>query len=402
MFKKQLDLKIIYIGDPAQLKPVKDKDISPVFRKGEKIQLTKVERTGDNPILEESTNLRNGKDFNYQTKITPKGGVEYLADYNRMNQVIGENFSSKEFDKNKLFFRILSGTNQKAAEYNQLVRSLLFDTDEQIVVGDVLMGYNNFDVDYQTKEPVIINSGDYQVVDLKKGEKVISAGTESLTFAGYYVTLKNLMNDQDSLKNVFVADINEDVQKIYKFLKVIADYNIAGARAKAAGDMRTAASMFQSARAVEAQIAFMRSLFDSAGKVKLKKTLDYGYAHTIHKSQGGTYNRVMVLADTIDSFKDEATKQQLKYVAMSRASEMVYIATNHELKEPIVTEEAQEMASEIESEEAPISTIRDFYNSLTEEEKAKFGTEEDLMREYNEIPFPMSEKDFVDQKICKK
>jgi hypothetical protein len=210
------------------------------------------------------------------------------------------------------------------------------------------------------------------------------------------------MNDQDSLKNVFVADINEDVQKIYKFLKVIADYNIAGARAKAAGDMRTAASMFQSARAVEAQIAFMRSLFDSAGKVKLKKTLDYGYAHTIHKSQGGTYNRVLVLADTIDSFKDEATKQQLKYVAMSRASEMVYIATNHELKEPIVTEEAQEMASEMESEEAPISTIRDFYNSLTEEEKAKFGTEEDLMREYNEIPFPMSEKDFVDQKICKK
>ena len=361
MFKKKLDIKIIYIGDPAQLKPVKDKEISPVFRKGEKIQLTKVERTGDNPILEESTNLRNGKDFNYQTKITPKGGVEYLADYNRMNQVIGENFSSKEFDENKLFFRILSGTNQKAAEYNQLVRSLLFDTDEQIVVGDVLMGYNNFDVDYQTKEPVIINSGDYQVVDLKKGEKVISAGTEFLTFSGYYVTLKNLMNEQDSLKNVFVADINEDVQKIYKFLKVIADYNIAGARAKAAGDMRTAASMFQSARTVEAQIAFMRSLFDSVGKVKLKKTLDYGYAHTIHKSQGGTYNRVLILADTIDNFKDETTKQQLKYVAMSRASEMVYVATNQDIKAPIVIEE------QFPTEESA-KTFEEFFSSERQKE----------------------------------
>jgi ATP-dependent exoDNAse (exonuclease V) alpha subunit len=55
--------------------------------------------------------------------------------------------------------------------------------------------------------------------------------------------------------------------------------------------------------------------------------LGYGYAHTIHKSQGGTYARVFVLEDTIKRFNDKQIEQQLKYVAMSRATDCVYVYT---------------------------------------------------------------------------
>jgi len=334
-FKNSLGINIIYVGDPAQLKPVKDKSISPVFTKGTKLQLTKVERTGDNPILRESTNLRNGQDFSYVTDITPTGGVEYINNVNRVNQVIGENFSSQQFKDNPLYFRILSGTNAKVDEYNTIVRDLLFDTTEQLVKGDVLMGYNNFDVDYNTKEPVIVNSGDYQVIDVVKSNKTIRIGTEDLKFSGYSVILSNLMNPDDNLKNVFIVDNTENKEKIFKFIDQVAEYNKSGAKAMASGDRQSAATLFQMARTAESQLAFMRNLIDQNGKVKGKKTLGYGYAHTIHKSQGGTYNKVLILDDTIDAFKDASTRQQLKYVAMSRASEMVYVSTNQPLKERI-------------------------------------------------------------------
>ena len=40
------------------------------------------------------------------------------------------------------------------------------------------------------------------------------------------------------------------------------------------------------------------------GSTKIGKTLDYGYAHTIH-NQGGTYKYSFVLDNTIDSFPDK-------------------------------------------------------------------------------------------------
>nr|DAO36323.1 MAG TPA: ATP dependent DNA helicase [Bacteriophage sp.] len=66
--------------------------------------------------------------------------------------------------------------------------------------------------------------------------------------------------------------------------------------------------------------------------LKVRKTLDYGYACTVHKSQGGTYNKIMYYADTVASF-DKKVQNQLDYVAVSRAKENVYIVTNHEIKE---------------------------------------------------------------------
>jgi hypothetical protein len=103
--KTKYKIKIIYVGDPAQLKPVKDSDVSPVFRKGKKIQLTKVERTGDNPILKESTILRLGGDFSYITDIRDNGSVHYVNDSDSARKIINENFKSKEFNENKLFFQ---------------------------------------------------------------------------------------------------------------------------------------------------------------------------------------------------------------------------------------------------------------------------------------------------------
>lgn len=348
-FKNDFGVKIIYVGDPAQLKPVRQSEISKVFRKGTQLQLTKVERTTDNPILDESTGLRSDQDFKYQTRVVGTEGVEYTMDAALARQWMRDNFTSKEFAENKLYFRVLSATNSKAQEINKVIRNLLFDNaSEQIVPGDILMGYSNFDVDYVTGEPMIINSGDYQVVSLKEGtKKVRLSDTDSEEYGGYHVTLKNILNPDDREKTIFIVHNNEEDAKITRFIDRVASINKEGAAAMARKDFKTGAMLFASARALEAQLAFMKELKDKNGKVKVKKTLDYGYSHTIHKSQGGTYNKVLILADTIpglvdflqtkENFSDEDNRQyqqQLKYVAMSRASEYVYVQTTHKLGNP--------------------------------------------------------------------
>lgn len=327
IWKRDYKIKIIYVGDPAQLKPVKDSDISPVFKKGKTINLTIVERTGDNPILKESTNLRKGEDFTYVTDIRDNGSVHYINDSELAKKIINENFTSEEFNRNKLFFRILSGTNSGVTKLNNYVRQELFQTNEQVVVGDILMGYNNFDVDYETKEPLIINSGDYQVIEVKPGNKVVNIDNVDISFLGYHLVLKNLMNEEDGNKSVFVVDNNESEDKIQIFVEDVANKNRMGGQFMKDKDYYSAMICFREARMVESQLAFMKNIKDVSGKNKIKQTLGYGYAHTIHKSQGGTYARVFVLEDTIKRFNDKQIEQQLKYVAMSRATDCVYVYT---------------------------------------------------------------------------
>lgn len=67
-------VSVIYVGDSAQLRPVKSDHVSKVFTSDgvPQITLTKVERTGDNPILKEATRLRRGEGLSYQTDIMIK------------------------------------------------------------------------------------------------------------------------------------------------------------------------------------------------------------------------------------------------------------------------------------------------------------------------------------------
>lgn len=363
-FKKSLDIKIIYVGDPAQLKPVKEENVSVVFSTGKQVQLTKVERTGDNPILEESTNLRNGQDLNYQTKVIGTEGVEYLSDNLLLRKIISDNYGGPEFKKNKLYFRILAAKNATVDDGNKVTRELLFgeEAKNQLVLGDILMGYNNFDVDYTTKEPKIINSGDYEVTNMTSATKTISINGKAVTYKGFNVTLSNLLNPKDNSKHIFIADNNESNDKLTAFADEVSRKNILGKQSMMKGDRRGAAKLFSEARDLESQIAFMKGVKDINGRLKVKKTLDYGYTHTIHKSQGGTYNKVMILADTISAPFDIQTQQQLKYVAMSRASEYVYIKTAHTLKEPIIKDAPLKV-------QAPVDSI-----PTTEEETKKIAT----------------------------
>ncbi len=58
-----------------------------------------------------------------------------------------------------------------------------------------------------------------------------------------------------------------------------------------------------------------------------ESVLDYKYNHacSIHKSQGSTYNKVIINVGNINMNKNVAEKKRLFYTAITRASELVIL-----------------------------------------------------------------------------
>lgn len=339
-YKNEHNVKVIYVGDQAQLSPVNDDSISPVFTGNQtKIQLTKVERTGDNAILEESTRLRNGEDFSYETR----DNVEFTNSTDRTNEIIDATVNSEEFKNNKLYFRILSATNDMLTNANNRVRKILFgDNPSQIEIGDILMGYNNvLDPDGQ-QDRVISNSIDYVVTQVGEKETNRICG---ISVSGWKITISEVNNDNS--RQIFVLDRNTSDEKLQQLSDYYQNINVQINQAFAEHNYALIDNLYSLKADFEANIILMRDYIGSNNRLLLRKSLDYGYAHTIHKSQGGTYNNVLIYADTIDRFQDPQVRQQLKYVAVSRAKDNVTVLTSHPT---IDTRQQQTTTSDIAEE----------------------------------------------------
>lgn len=354
--KKKYNLKVIYMGDPGQLGPVQNKGglISKVFSNPtSSITLTKVERTGDNPILKESTALRSGGNLSYQSDEVNGKGVEYINSPARENQVIAQNLNEMKDSENYLYFRILAATNPEVARLNREARQILYpeNFNEQLVVGEILMGYDNFGRDYKTGQALVYNSGDYMITSLKKGTKEVNiinyevkgntftpTGYEDLKFDGYDVVLKNLLDPEAKPVTVFIPNVTGNDEASTKLADSIHKLNYMG---KVAPTGYEKAKHFSAAENLSKQLLFMHEVKGFTDKAKIKKAIDYGYAHTIHKSQGGTYTNVFIndpsIAGLVGFIKDrrnltddqaKTIERQLKYVAVSRATDYVYISTN--------------------------------------------------------------------------
>lgn len=346
-FKKVNNIQVIYIGDPAQLSPVSDNAISPVFQnKATNVELTKVERTGDNPILEEATNLRNGKSLSFTTKLVNGFGVEYMHDGEQPNQIIKDIVSSNEYKTNPFNFRILSATNAMIPTVNDMIRKQLYgDNPNQIEVGDLFMGYDNITTnDGQEQIEVIRNSIDYKVSNVgnKTNKQIIAANGGVLAeVEGYEVTLVNTMTNEVVPYKVFVLDNNTSTQNLKAIANEIENINKMISISFVSRDFDTVRVMQDALSDIKLNTITMKD-YQENGRLKIRKSIDYGYAHTIHKSQGGTYDKVMIYYDTITGAKfDTDTQQQLKYVAVSRARENVYIVTDNKLNNPVIVGDAK-------------------------------------------------------------
>ena len=380
---KRLNLKIIYVGDEAQLAPVNEEKISKVFRNGDGkvVTLTQVERTDDNAILKEATDIRNGKPLSGETSFNSKGeGVAYISPKHQdaINEVVEHYIKGLKKDPN--YFRILAYTNKAVTSYNNQVRELLGYDSPVPQRGEPMTGYANWGYDWRTKSYRFINSESYKVINTSKPTKVqtrLDNGTPIIMEA-IPLTLEDSLGHTDTFN---FMDIKSNPQNRQAAMMLANEKKRLWGEARRAFGREAKAEIYAKINALDSFLFVNDNIEDSNHNLLQAKTIDFGYAMTVHKSQGSTFTNVLM--DDVDisraGFNSNSTtdsvdlgvetpinydnaeitneedvdlgdlsgveveeqqpnqvanvKQQLEYVGVSRATDTVTIISNNVKKE---------------------------------------------------------------------
>ena len=369
-------VSVIYVGDSAQLRPVKSDHISKVFTSDgvPQITLTKVERTGDNPILKEATRLRQGEGLSCQTDINDKGqGVLYTSDDAVIDENLKQIVSSEEFNADPLHFRVLTATNAAVSAYNSKIRSLRYGKfAKPFVKGDIIMGYSN-----KLRKPdgsyKLVNSGDYVIQNITDTTVKFKTDKGDIEFKAFKLSIRptgsTIMDDFQ----ITVIDKNEPDSKLFEIVEYKDRLWRMAKEAKQNKQISKYRDLVQMAFNIDNELNITKNLEDNQGRLKIRKAIDYGYAQTVWKSQGSTYSKVLILSNEIDTFgygRDVMQlRNELRYVAVSRAKNFVIINSEAENKKKV------SMRNEI-AEEDLLDDIE--FEPATEEQAIKASLQDSI------------------------
>jgi exodeoxyribonuclease-5 len=324
---KKPSAKIIYMGDDAQLPPVGDNKVSPIFdRVKDNYRLTEVKRQAiDSPILNLartiSTNIRSDKPtLGIITNDLRKNDVDPVSnskitfvanESSALNDLVSKIKEANEdvnYAKAVTYNNQNNSNNQSVKNLNLKIRQKLWGdkAKTQFNVGELVTSYDAFMHPKDPKAVLFNNSEDFFVTSANevKGKKFkVTAhskakGSRSLEVEFDIVELS--LKDEDG--NTGPTD---DLMSSYVNIPVIA--NSSKAAYKAMVD-----SLFKS----DPQMAY--------ALMRKFANMEYGYAVTSHKSQGSTYKNVYVFEDNILGLSNKSRgidKLRSLYVGVSRASE---------------------------------------------------------------------------------
>lgn len=269
IFKMTKNCKVVFIGDPAQLTPVKSQG-TPVFDANfTGAALTTVVRQAEgNPIVDLSTKFRHTVNTGEFFSFTPDGeSVKYLerADF---NAAIEAEFTRADWRYQDS--KILAWTNKCVIGYNHYVRNLA-KGDPHFAVGDYAVCNSFINVNRQSVKTD-------QLVQITG----ISADEESYGVIGNWFTL-------DSGLRAFMP-------------KTLESKNARIKQARAEDDFHTGTT-------IENTWIDLRA----------------AYACTINKSQGSTFDRVFVDLDDIRRCNSGDQIARMLYVGISRARHQVFL-----------------------------------------------------------------------------
>jgi exodeoxyribonuclease-5 len=319
-------IKIICMGDPAQIPPVGRPDCIP-FREeladGYRIKtlnLKQIMRQKEgNAIIDSSVIIR--KDLysdkialDNKTKINENGeGIEFLnlnlPDTRRgFSEKLKEYFVTDFFVKDSEYAKIIAWRNKTVATMNGIIRKAIYGDESEtakILVGEKLIA-NNPVIEDNT---VILNTNDEFTVErytikTENPRFMVSdhpdAEPMEVTLK-YYETEVSYLDDDDDLVKVWISILHEDSEDEFK--KVANIMKLRAIQKK--GKDKSWVIYYN----------FLRRYAD----------VNYAYAITAHKSQGSTYNTTFVLEDDIDMNINIVERNRIKYTAYTRASKKLYV-----------------------------------------------------------------------------
>ncbi|MCC5662099.1 ATP-binding domain-containing protein [Nostoc sp. XA010] len=204
--------------------------------------------------------------------------------------------------------KILAWTNNKVNTLNQQIRAELYPHAEPIETGEILFA----------KEPVFLNtdSGEQKEIFMHscaecevKDFQEYSGSRHHLvhsSFKTYRIKVKNDLGRKASL-----SIIHPDSWDLIKYAVTEAKKEIFKLPTN------------QRSYAWREYYEFLET-YNLVVKGSLMHRLQYGYAITVHQSQGGTFPNCFVDASNIFGCRDIVMRNKLLYVAYSRASQQLY------------------------------------------------------------------------------
>ena len=324
-------IKILYIGDSAQLAPVNERR-STAFVSCVKIyELTEVVRQGeDNPIRELLDIIR--KDINNKTLdclsflttlnspiYNSKGEGFGVVNNKQFTNIIKEKFNDEEFTKNIELYKVIAYTNLKVNYWNNIIRNeIILDAERNFITNnDLIMAYETILDEYMS--PIISNSEEYIIKDM------VNYTDDKYDFKGFLIKFQ-LVNGGMITKPLFVID-HRDKYTILQYIKVLEEL-IANAK-KATGGTR--AKRWKEYYNFKENYLLATNI-KRGNQIIYSRDIDYAFAITANKAQGSTYDNVFIDLNDIcftntgilRDNKDEMLRRL--YVAISRARHEVILS----------------------------------------------------------------------------
>lgn len=311
--------KILFIGDVAQLSPVKNGGLSKVFSHENVVRLTKIFRQDENtalaPIL---LTLRENPISRFETQIGETGSLFCYNDTKQfmLDAVREIKQGIKHNDVNRT--KLIAYTNKRVRGFNDCIRRVLFKDDEPYHKFEFLTGCENFEYNGN----MFFNSSDYVVTNIRRTDRNVP---HFMRLPGFELNLYDNVDKQ--LLDVFVIDpanINPDY--LYTLAQKIESIRLDAIQAKKWGNRTKSKFLWGKYFDITKSFATpVPLLFDN--RVVKPQTFDYGYAITAHRSQGSSYTNVFVDIGNLKLDRDLTELRQLQYVSLSRTKTDAYVLT---------------------------------------------------------------------------
>ena len=312
------DIKIICMGDPAQIPPVGKPDCIPFM--DELLEMygiktlelkTIMRQKGDNPIIDTSVLIRTDLENPYietgiESNLNDRGeGIEFLnlnssSIRESFNDILSSYFNSEEFKEDPEYSKIIAWRNKTVEKMNQLVRKVIYGDESigsKILLGEKLIANNPIIEMGQ----ILFNTNDEFTVDKFeiKTEKVKVADEEG--GLKYYETGVTFLNDEDKKITYFIDILHEDSESYF----FVLENKLKKIAIEKKGKEKSWIKYYD----------FIRRFAD----------VSYAYSITAHKSQGSTYTTAFVLEDDIDVNPNVVERNRIKYTAYTRSSKKLYV-----------------------------------------------------------------------------
>lgn len=315
-------VKIICMGDPAQIPPVGKPDCIP-FREElaeayciKTISLKKVMRQKEgNSIIDKSVRIRENLGTSHrlrdsETKLNSKGeGVEFLnlnseAVRLEFSNNLARYFKTDDFKKDPEFSKVIAWRNKTVNHMNSVIRKTIYG--EESIESKILLG-----------EKLIANS------PIIQQSQIVLNTNDEFTVEDFVIKRENISVDFNVGKrtvpieyyNAEVSYLDDEGEECFLTIEILHE--------NSENDFNAIAKSLKN-RAIESQ-GKNRTWIAYYNFLRRYADVSYSYAITAHKSQGSTYNTAFVLEDDIDANINLVERDRIKYTAFTRASKKLYV-----------------------------------------------------------------------------